>query len=153
MIGRAPTEPCCYGFVHDRPIAGAVWKRAVQKPFRGLCLWLFGEPDVVLRSLKMGSEEQLSNPLNLLTIAMFVRPVAEVDPEMLLRLIKLEPETHETSEIEPGVRTVQLYGARAMGKIDLMPKLELLSIGKGVELALTCTGRVRGVVLVGEQIR
>jgi hypothetical protein len=136
-------RPVVYGFIDVAPVLcaeGTLWRRAVQRPFRGHWLWLWGDGE--LESLSCAGEAQLAAPMP------FAYMQRAVLPEQFLRFIEPAPDQllGSGSDLEARPCSPEIltgFGCEA---------LQLPSMQVGSELAFRFRGLVRGVVLVGVEI-
>jgi hypothetical protein len=142
LIKRGPkVETCCYGFLHKpgEPRFRENWQAIVDRPFRGSWLWVFGDGDAQLTSLRTAITENLVGPM----------PFGVMDrgecnrPELFRTLVDVDGD-HE-----------QFFGTPCRRELAVglgAPGLILPTLSTGQMLRFGFTGNVRGVVLVGEQV-
>jgi hypothetical protein len=158
----AETTPCAYGFI-DGPeppdASDGAWAVQTQRPFRASYLWAWCAPGAVLTSLCLHEREQivlipgLPFPLDHME-RLSISPTdfsRFVLPGRGQRII--EPADRRDGGLSA---LMQLEGAELMPEIHVLnrirPSLMLPSIPAGATVYLGFRGRVRGLVLVGEQI-
>lgn len=164
--------PCAYGFIdgpeprdgEDDSTDGS-WAVLAQRPFRAHYLWGWAEPGAVLRSLCLHEDEQLVTPEGMgLPFEAFER--LSVTPNdfvayavSLQHTIRSAPRIIEPHQRLDGGRSalMQFEGTPLDPRIDLLcrirPAITLPAIPAGATIHLEFTGRVRGLLLVGEQVR
>ena len=130
------TATVAYGFI--RPEAwpsGPGWTTLVQRPFRPYRLFVWGEPGAVLKSFQIGHDEQLVQPVPFEAFPNYFAP------EDVLRLFELNPTLPHQFEAE---------------RIDRLPRIEqflFATASPGTALTLRYSGPVRGILIVGEQVK
>lgn len=139
--------PCCYGFVHlVETLPGVVWKAPVARPFRAEWLWLWGDDTAELTSLSVALDEHL---VQRMPFAVMRRPIT---PEQFLTAVERKP----GAPIEVTSTSVLLAGARIrpdMARDHGRPSVEIRGALVAEELSVIAKGNVRGVVMVGWELR
>lgn len=137
------TRAVGFGFMNDTEVAcNETWFAVVQRPFRGIWLWLWGDPEATLHAVYMGAQQQLVSPAR---FGEWMRPIAPTD---FLRLCaagsRSPPPTRRELRGEPLHQALAADNGR--------PRLTLPSLNVGGRMSFRYDGKVRGIVLVGKEL-
>lgn len=145
--GAINVEACCYGFLGalqpPRVAPSGWWHEVAQRPFRGDRLWLWGDPNAELTSLRIGIDEQLAMPVRFAWFA----PVISI--EQFASHVERAPEKPR------GAAQRNLIGALISTELQAlnehMQTVLLRTASPGVPIRFEFRGDVQGIALVGVQ--